>query len=493
MPDLSTDKRCKELEKRLDFYAQKVRERQITVAQRKKKQESTFNISLNHPYPYTDEEERRLWGSISSYIKSFSKEESQAQVNGHFLWKYKKFFGTPFEKHAVDLAQISIQSFPLSDKDKIHFMEFVFAAGKQKVFSSNTLERLSSFDGSRYPEDAARLYEKATAYLKHKKKQTKKKDKEIPVLYNMFKRFVVSSYDIPLKDMKKHASFYLTLMDKTDDRLNISLLNDLAVRAEDSFWVHPFSDKKVSKKALNEIFAAYREHIKHAKSFNEQSGKEIYALADYALRSYNYSPREAAEAISFFAPLPDKNKEKNKALDLMRDGLTRTYKETFQKHRQDKYFGHHSSERPSVLAYAEQVVSYSDDKVIQEDAVNRLRKAIRHNLEHEGISPVQETLFHGTEHIVNKELVSEVAEIYARSYTPEKPVLNEEMAYLFKNIVTTYDYMPKEVNALAQSLTCNGENAGLAETVLSMKRAYHHTLSMKENMPHRFASNSKEL
>ena len=41
MPDLSTDKMCKELERRLDFYAQKVRERQITVAQRKKKQGKT--------------------------------------------------------------------------------------------------------------------------------------------------------------------------------------------------------------------------------------------------------------------------------------------------------------------------------------------------------------------------------------------------------------------------------------------------------------------
>lgn len=493
MLNLSADERCKRLEESLDYYARKVRERQIIVSERKKRQGNSFSVSENHPYPYTDDEERRLLGKISSYIKSFPKTEDQEQVNGHFLWKYKEFFGKPFEKHAVELARVSIQVFPLSDKDKIHFMEFIFASGKQKVFSPNTLERLSSFDGSKYPEDAARLYEKASVYLTHKKKQSKGKDKEIPMLYNMFHRFVKNSNNIPPEDVKKHASFYLTLMDKTDDRLDISLLNDLAVRAADSSWIHPFRDEKVSKKALKGIFETYREHVEKTKSFNEQTGKEVYALADYALRNYNYSPREAAETIALFVPFPEKNKEKNKAFEVMREGLTRTYKETLNNHRQDKYFGHHSSEEPAVLGYAEWMFSCTDNEVIEENAVNRLRKVISNNLEHEGISSRQETLFHGKESIINKELVAKVAERYVGSYDHNKSTLNEEMAYLFKNIVASYDYNSKEVDTLAKILNGNGENKALSELSSSVKKSYSQMLSLKNDMPHRFGRGGRNL
>ena len=456
MSEISEDPRCQKIERELDYYAEKTRAWQIERNRYVKRGDGNkFKYANFNPYPYDDIVERRVVNQIDEYLLSFGEKE-RAEVNGHFLWKYKEYFSQPFAKHAVNLLEKHITSYPLSDANKIKFLEYLFkyqdetGNGILFQFDDRVLYKLVDFDPNNNLEATNRIYYKALAALSGRKH---KNDEKIRLLYGMSKIFAKNIKKVSSEAAVNYAGIYFRMAERTDKRLDASILERLAVKTPYALErAGMCGDKEVlDKKVIKEIFKAYVGYANRQKDFNQNLGMEMAALAQNLFAGYGYTVKEAKDLtdILHFKD-KDENGKKirenmvNKALDSMASAL-------------DKYIDNATPMQRSLLKDVDKenprinharVVDYAD----------RLFAFAAKNPEKDiWLNTLANMLTNGEK--FDKNLVLDVVDAYGQSVSGRdidqmsyNQILHHKMTRLLQGIAVKYDYLPNDMDELCRHI-----------------------------------------
>lgn len=460
MPDFENDVRCIKLDKKIGYYADAVRDRQIDRAQYLKKFGHTFDVHNRFPYPYDDDAERRLINEIDSYLLSFP-EGQRAEVNGHFLKEYRHYLSTPFAKHARELAMWAVRSHPLTDKDKLDFLDYLYASNKYEDFDKRTLYKLADYNPNDCLEATNRLYVRALSSLG---KTKRKKDDDVAFIKGMLNVFA-EKVDTVSPDMAvNYAKIYFRLADKTSKILTPWILGKLATKTPQAKASQYSGQKKsLDKETINLIFAAYVEHTTQSKEFNENLAEAMFMLAETAVENYEYTPPEAKKLIDIVrGGIPNNKREtdRNKGLEMLagRLGYLPVNPLAGIDLRADTF-------RPTnayILGYAGYLCHYAAYYPGKKVAVEDLRYLLEKHAHSRRLDIEEATLFAPArkKKAVDRALVLEIASIYGESLRETDAAycdVNEDfrgnMAKMFKDIVADYNYNGYEARVLSNAVS----------------------------------------
>lgn len=478
MLDLAADKRCQALEAKLAFYANQVKERQIDRRQYIKTYGTAFEVNSKFPYPYNDRTEAHLINQIDAYLLSFS-EKDQQQVNGHLLWQYKKYFCEPFAKHAKLLATRAIMAYPLSDNDKINFLDYLFRSNKQYDLDKRVIFKLAEYDVKQNPELTNRLFTKAVSYFEN---NPRKDDKYVDLVYGMFNIFSERANGISSKSVANYADIYFKMAERTSVVLPPWPLGKLATRTETAVKLAASGQKKaIDKDAIRQIFQAYSAHVMATKEFNQVLGAQMYDLGRVALKNYDYNRDEVAALVSAIRPSETDEKgrklrpsKKTTGMRIIADRLDAFYEQLLKDrevcqpqfnnplHGVDIDALGFSPSRHQVLGYANYLFEYAAFNPQKEVQTADLMKLMQKHAAGRRLDRIEATLFSEGKKQKNldKSLVLDVATAYANSVDivhPEYGSLNEhlgqQMTEMFKDITANYGYSKTEVKKVAEQLS----------------------------------------
>ena len=487
MLDLKNDPRCQAIENKLDEYARGTKEWVVSRSNYVRAQlGNKYQFKDNVPYPYDDDRERLMMNDINRYLLSF-EDDDRKQVNGHLLWKYKDYFGQPFAKHAVRLVSMSVAEHPLSDSNKIKFLEYIFACGKYKEFDPVVLYKLAVFNPKDNPHACNRLYIKTMRYFRQKKR---KNDAFARLALGMFKSFAGNLSEILAEDAVNFSRIYFEIIERLPDaqlqqqperQIHIPLLNMVTktpqALADKEQWDEEFADTKV----LRDIFAAYKTHVMEEDKFNPYLGVRMMLLAQKVLQNYPCGKNDVDDWIAAVRP-PDigggngrKIRKNQKLIGLQKvaDGIEACFNEVRERQilqylgREDPlknvdiWASGFEPDEKMVLDYASYLFDYAAffrDETVKTD---KLMVLLQKNAAARRLDTIPATLFSKEKKIkaVDKNLVLDIARKYAVSINDSNDdfsnlnySLGGGMCELFTELAVNYNYAPKDTKALADVL-----------------------------------------
>ena len=472
MSEISEDPRCQKIERELDYYADKTRAWQIERSRYVKRGDGNkFKYANFNPYPYDDIVERRMVNQIDEYLLSFGEKE-RAEVNGHFLWKYKEYFSQPFAKHAVNLLEKHITSYPLSDANKIKFLEYLFkyqdetGNGILFQFDDRVLYKLADFDPNNNLEATNRLYNKALGFFDTKKR---KSDEKIKLLYGISKTFIRNIKKISPEAVVNYAEIYFNMADRTNKKLDAAILERLAVKTPYALERKEIcgDEEVLDKKVIKEIFEAYAKHVNNQKDFNNNLGAEMADWAKGLFSQHGYTLKEAKDLINILYPKEKDEKgavirdnQKRKCLRAMANDLEQIVEKNTSMQNSiikdiDKENPDLSRER--IIDYAERMFDYASQNPQNNVRINTLYNMLTKDKK------------------VDKELLLDVVDAYGQSVRGSEIDLGkfnyklyDKMTKMLQGITIKYDYLPEDMSKLCWHI---GKGANGHEEFLKMGQA----------------------
>ncbi len=450
MYDAQNDPKCQEIGQLLDSYARAVKDWQIGRRQYEADGGNRFNFSRSNGYPFNDECERKLFNKIDGYLLSLS-EEDRAVANSHLLGSYKRYFPHPFAKHAIELASHAIMAHPLSDNDKVKFLEDLFAYDKDTKkdviaeFGDRVLSKLTNYNPNKNLEATNRLYAKSLAYFQDHKR---KNDVRINTLYGMFSVFSKNVKRLSPEAVVNYAGVYFTMADRTTKRLNASILEILALKTPESLKKTEFCHEDVlDKGVIKEIFGAYAEHASKQKDVNDNLLKEMVNWARNMFIRHEYTPKEADELIAEIRPVETAGKKSKIKNNKLRDEFARAaeWLDGYHQYLKDNPKGRSGdayldalspteADRDGVVDYAKDLFGAAYRHLEWDARLEKLHRMLTKN---------------GT---MDKELLLDVVDVYAQSLTHkdmEEGTYNEslhrKMLSMLSATVVDYNYSPNEL------------------------------------------------
>ena len=484
MSEISNDPRCKKIEQELDEYAEKTKIWQIN----RKKYVSQcygnkFQFNDLYPYPYNDDNERLIINKIDEYMLSLSDQDKEL-ANGHLLWKYKNYFSQPFAKHAIVLAEHAIVAYPLSDSDKIKFLEYLFKYNQETgsnilyKFDSRVLYKLANYNPNNNLEANNRLYNKALAFFN---KPKRKNDEQIQIIYGMFKVFTQNVEKISPEAVVNYAKLYFEMADRTNKELDALILQRLLVKTPNSEKMAQMSGdyEVLDKKVVKEVFAAYVEHVYKHNEFNKPLSNQMKNLMKYLIGNNEYTLKEADALIDCLRPKTvDENGKK------IRNNSKRT---ELQMIADELYTSIHLSVSRQKNPLRNVDIDDTEEKISNDKIVayasflfDEAKKNPHSDI---SIKNIYSLLTRGES--VDKQLLLEVADIYGQSLTKRdieqeryNASLHNKMTRMFSRIVTEYDYSSDEVEALRNHVE---HGAGCHDEFVEMGRVIEANYAHQEN------------
>lgn len=458
MLDLKNDIKCQEIERKLDYYADKTRNWQIERNRYVKKGGGNkFKYADISPYPYNDDKEREIINQIDEYMLSFDNQD-KIKVNGHFLWKYKNYLSQPFAKHAIALVEHAIMAYPLSDNDKIKFLEYLFKYQKEtenKIlykFNKRVLYKLVNYNPNDNLEATNRLYNKALSFFDSPKR---KNNEQMQLLFGMFEIFTQNVKKISPEAVVNYSKIYFAMADRTDKELEALVLQRLLVKTPDSEkWAQVCCDKEVLDKATaKDVVEAYGEHVYKQNSFNEQLNIQMKSLIKYLFDNNEYTLKEADLLIDCLRPekmdvngKKIRNSNKRALLQKMADELS-VYVHLSNTRRRNPLKNFEIDNSEEVIS-KEKIVEYADflfDEARKNQNIDISTKNIYGLFLRKGK--------------LDKNLVLEVMDVYGQSLTQRdleqekyNISLHDKMTKMLGKIVVEYDYSPDEVALLRRHI-----------------------------------------
>ena len=470
MPDFENDAVCINLDKKIGFYAEAVRNRQIDKRLYLKKNGYRFDVNSRFPYPYDDNTERRLINEIDSYLMSFPETE-RAEVNGHFLKEYQNYLSTPFAKHARELIMWSVRNHPLQDKDKFDFLNYVFLNNKHGDFDKKTLYKLGDYNPNTCLEQTNRFYIRMLSSLG---KGDKKKDEDAAFINGMLNIFTERVETVSPEMAVNYAKIYFRLADKSSKILSPWPLGKLATKTPKAKTLRQGNGKKnLDKETMNLMFEAYAAHIADSKGFNENLAEAMFMLAEAAVETYEYTPTEVKKLadIARKGISADKRaKAKNDEIVLLAHRLE--YLPANPLAGTDLRDENFRPSKPQILGYADYLCRYAayyPDKEVKTDNLMFLLE--RHA--HLRRLDIEEATFFRPAYkkkAVDKSLVLEIATIYGQSlqsielgYEDVNAQFGSNMSKMLENIVANYNYNGREARAVSNAVSCDGKSIAYAQ------------------------------
>ena len=334
MLNLKEDARCVNLEQLLIEYAQSVLNREQSRRNFFAKGGKRYNLEADRTYASYCSRcrgyEERFLNGLDNYIKSFGKIDDQMQVNGHFLFFYKKLYQyippTPEEQKAgkkvllegrskdflregLLLAERAINRYPLRSIDKVRFLEHVIKnnyhkevnGDKDQKMAISVVEKLASFNPHAITEeDFGKLYEKSLNNLSDKSGD---RSKEIALFFNMFKHFERRVGLVSNETVTKYADLYFMMSDKAKSELDINILKSLATKTTSAVITAQICQEKevLDKDAIQGIFVAYVDHVNKSGSFNQGLANQMERLAAMSFDTGEYTYKDARDIHNIIA------------------------------------------------------------------------------------------------------------------------------------------------------------------------------------------------
>lgn len=459
MPDMEHDINYQKIKQKIGEYAEKVKVRQIERSNYIKNFGYSFEVNAKFPYPYDDYTESHLINRIDSYLLSFNEKERE-EVNGCLLEEYKRYFCTPFAKHAKELAAIAIKAHPLSDECKINFLDYLFSSGKHDDFDKKALYKLTEYDPNQNPRLTNLLYNRAVAYLESK---TRRDDKYVEPIAGMLNIFADRVRDVPAEAVINYAKVYFALADKASTPLKPWVLGKLATKTPMAKEIIVGGTKKrIDKETMRRIFAAYAEHTAKNSIFNVNLGHSMFELARVAFDNYGYTRAEADAIVATVrSQTIDENGKKMRpnrriaGLACLVEKLSKLPINPLERDINDPSF---IPNRHQVMDYAKYLFEYAAYNVNKKVDADNLMILMQKHAKGRGLDVIPATLFSEArkKKALDKDLVLEVADAYSASvelvdseYGDFNEHLGVQMTTMFKDIVSHYGYTAQEAKEVS--------------------------------------------
>ena len=474
MLDLSKDKRCQSLETIISVYADDVRNCQISRSRLRALRVNPYKIKEKYPYPYNDEKEHNLLQGLEAYISSHPKED-QEQIVGHFLWKMKNCLCHPFERHMARIVDHLVALYPLKDKDKIHYIEYVLKVQKESdsskfdVYQESTWYKMANFDLSKNEKDARRLCVKAYAYLKNKKVTC---DKDAKLMYGMLKSLVRCNQNFTRDQIHYMAKFYFRLAEKSSCSLDSSFLRAALFREDDG----------LKSATLKEVFSLYAFHLKRSRKVNDNLYKQMRTLLFESVRCgiYGLNSRDGLKSV-----FDDMKGAKKEYVNGLKDTIDKAFVKGFEI-------------RPSCANILDKARSFfmgdenskNRDSWIAKQKADDLYSDIKANAKLQGLNLEHPTFWDPNTYeiaAVDKKLVNDVADIYVQAYERRKIDQHTEkaVAEMFSKIVCCNNYTDEDVKELQRHIVRNQyADDSLIALSKTIKKAYDTEQDIKESYPY---------
>ena len=85
-----------------------------------------------------------LHEKVREYLQQkTADDEAQKKLHGNFIWKLKKYYGTPFQKEAIGLIHANIKNLNLSDQDKLNYLNYLLSTKVYMRFDLSFFKKLS--------------------------------------------------------------------------------------------------------------------------------------------------------------------------------------------------------------------------------------------------------------------------------------------------------------------------------------------------------------
>lgn len=523
MLNLKEDTRCISVEKFLIDYAQSVLNREQSRRDFYAKGGKRYDLERDSIYVANCEKCSRCMNqfvnAFDSYINSFGNIEDRMQINGHFLFAYKKLYqyipptleeqkagkkillkgqSKDFLHAGIKLAERAINCYPLRAIDKIRFLEHVIynnfhkeiRGNKEARMESYAIEKLAMFNPHAIKEDDfVKLYDKT---VEHISKKSKNCSKEIALFFRMFEHFEKKVVVVTDDTVVKYADLYFMMSDKSKNDLDIAVLGSLAnktMRAVNRAKVC-HEGKVLDKSIIKRIFNAYVKHVNSSNGFNNSLARQMVRLAGLSFASANYSVADVKEITNILKNAKLTGKEKNEKeqglanLSVHIENVSKDYKYIYNNLLSKGYSLYQELESDSVSrqnkfdyaiavirkAKEETKMPYNDDIVISEEPYcvvnNENTFAKRRPLFEvkDNFSDLIDVLVKDDK--ADKELVLDVVGAYVDSYTAKEldvgfynHSFHEKMTAMLQYIVTECDYTDKEVSELTRRIAKGAEKS----------------------------------
>ncbi len=447
---------CIAIEEELDRYADRTREWQISRSRHVKNYGNKFDFNDYNAYPYSDEDERRIFEKINSYLGSLDSEERKL-ANGRLLFHYKDYLSQPFAKHAVELIANSVNGFQLNDDDKVQFLEYLFKADKQDLFHPRILYKLANYNPNDNLEATNRLYNKTLAYFDG---AARKNDKKIDVIFGMYKVFAQNVEGISADAVVNYAKIYFDLADRTSRPLNAAILKNFVTKTPKALKrAEECKDATVvDKEVVKAVFKSYAEHVNSHSNYNPVLARQMEILAQNIMESYQYNLQEALDLAETLRPAKIdesgkkiRDSQKRTTMNDLADRLNLfARRDSF---RQMNPIRNVDRDNPSANLTNENVVDYA------EFLFSKAKEYKDYDFKTAGLYGLLTCSGN-----IDKKLLLDVADAYGKTYTAEdidNSNFNEGFHNKFTNmlahIVTKYDYSYEEIKELTHHIAKGGE------------------------------------
>lgn len=250
-----------------------------------------------------------LHEAVRRFLQTNSKSvEYQQNLHGNFIWKMKKYYGTPFQKEAVALINANIRELNLCDKDKLGYLNYLLSTKVYPRFHNSFFQKLAEVDFSKQNTklQAQHVFYKMKTLLA-KKSKNKPEYAEIfqkfepflqnlaeqanPVSYKMLGEYAELYFDAAMHSEYKEVSMkpLVALMQHTTamQAQNMPQLFDEVKVASAS----PQIDKKAASillKAYNDFANKHEKQLRSNLSFHHA----VTSMFCDVVQNFDYSPND---------------------------------------------------------------------------------------------------------------------------------------------------------------------------------------------------------
>lgn len=458
MLNLKKDAKCIELENYLNDYVAKTNNYWKMRRKHFAEGGSEFDVYNNTSEALKEVQNAsdNFSNGLGSYLQSFASTQDKQQVAGRFLWKIIKKCYTNHDFKSEGVALCSSLFNQLSDDQKIKFLELLFEEPQKDKkyknrsalwlnFDDTAILKLMNFAPNQNISAVKRLYTKTLTHLATMPKKSESLNKKIKMLSSMFESFARNIDEITPDAVVKYVDIYYQMSEKTNQAIEY---NPLLVLCQKTPYAKNLAKQSASSYAFDKetIKACLKKYVEHVnspanKDFNNNLAKQVNRL----IQKVSYTTYELEELIDIIEPKKTQRKGQK------HDGLTKIaniLRNRIQIHKDKKH--------PFAIIDPREPKETYDDKV-----VNYAKALFQNAQEYQNINGYTASLYEllTANGEINKPLLLKVVDAYGETIRPEnidRGKINfnfhRQISNMLQNIVTEYDYSPKDLAILKKHI-----------------------------------------
>lgn len=152
-----------------------------------------------------------LHESVRRFLQTNQRSvQDQQNLHGNFIWKMKRYYGTPFQKEAVALINANIRELNLCDKDKLGYLNYLLSTKVYPRFHNSFFQKLAEVDFSKQNSklQAQHVFYKMKTLLAKKRKNKSEYADIFKKFEPFFQNLAEQSNPVSYKMIGEYAELY---------------------------------------------------------------------------------------------------------------------------------------------------------------------------------------------------------------------------------------------------------------------------------------------